>query len=82
MPGRRKQAAHIRIPAQHRGLSDHGGNPGDRILQVIISYTKRNQDLELIGYLIYNAPQEYLELVLSGGIEAYLRKYTDYSHLA
>ena len=30
--------------------------------------------------LVYNAPLEYVELVLSGEIENYLRKYTDYSH--
>ena len=34
-----------------------------------------------LDYLIYNAPMEYLELVLSGEIEDYLRKYTDYSQL-
>ena len=34
-----------------------------------------------LDYLIYNAPMEYLELVLSGEIEDYLRKYTDYSRL-
>ena len=34
-----------------------------------------------LDYLIYNAPPEYLELVLSGEIEDYLRKYTDYSRL-
>ena len=34
-----------------------------------------------LDYLIYNAPLEYLELVLSGEIENYLRKYTDYSRL-
>lgn len=34
-----------------------------------------------LDYLIYNAPLEYLELVLSGEIVAYLRKYTDYSRL-
>ena len=34
-----------------------------------------------LDYLIYNAPLEYLELVLSGEIEDYLRKYTDYSRL-
>ena len=34
-----------------------------------------------LDYLIYNAPMEYLELVLSGEIEGYLRKYTDYSRL-
>ena len=34
-----------------------------------------------LDYLIYNAPLEYLELVLYGEIEDYLRKYTDYSRL-
>ena len=34
-----------------------------------------------MDYLIYNAPLEYLELVLSGEIEGYLRKCTDYSRL-
>jgi hypothetical protein len=34
-----------------------------------------------LDYLIYNAPMEYLELVLSGEIEGYLRKYTDYPRL-
>ena len=34
-----------------------------------------------LDYLVYNAPMEYVELVLSGKIEDYLRKYTDYSGL-
>jgi len=34
-----------------------------------------------LDYLIYNAPLEYVELILFGGVEDYLRKYTDYSHL-
>ena len=34
-----------------------------------------------LDYLIYNAPLEYLELVLFGEIVAYLRKYTDYCRL-
>ncbi len=34
-----------------------------------------------LDYLIYNAPAEYINLVLSGEIEDYLRKYTDYSPL-
>ena len=34
-----------------------------------------------LDWLVYNAPLEYLELVLSGEIEDYLRKYTDYSRL-
>ena len=32
-----------------------------------------------LDYLIYNAPVEYINLVLSGEIESYLRNYTDYS---
>lgn len=34
-----------------------------------------------LNYLIYNAPMEYVELFLSGEIEEYLRKCTDYSRL-
>ena len=34
-----------------------------------------------LDYLVYNAPMEYVELILSGEIEDYLRKYTDYSGL-
>ena len=34
-----------------------------------------------LDYLVYNAPMEYVELVLSGEIENYLRKCTDYFHL-
>ena len=34
-----------------------------------------------LDYLIYNAPQEYVELLLFGEIGNYLRKYTDYSRL-
>ena len=34
-----------------------------------------------LDYLVYNAPMEYVELILFGGIDDYLRKYTDYSRL-
>ena len=34
-----------------------------------------------LDWLVYNAPLEYVELVLSGEIEDYLRKHTDYSRL-
>ncbi len=34
-----------------------------------------------LDYLVYNAPMEYVELILSGGVEDYLRKFPDYSHL-
>ena len=34
-----------------------------------------------LDYLVYNAPMEYVELVLSGEIEDYMWRYTDYSRL-
>ena len=34
-----------------------------------------------LDYMVYNAPMEYVELILSGEIEDYLHKYTDYSKL-
>lgn len=34
-----------------------------------------------LDYLIYNATLEYVELILSGGVEDYLRKFTDYFRL-
>ena len=34
-----------------------------------------------LDYLIYNAPLEYVELILSGEIHEYLQKYTDYKPL-
>lgn len=34
-----------------------------------------------LDWLIYNTPMEYVELILSGEIEDYLRKHTDYSRL-
>ena len=34
-----------------------------------------------LDYLIYNAPLEYVELILSGEIHEYLQKYTDYNPL-
>lgn len=34
-----------------------------------------------LDYLVYNGPMEYVELILSGEIEDYLHKYTDYSKL-
>ena len=35
-------------------------------------------ETRMLDYLIYNAPMEYVELVLSGEIEGYLREYSDY----
>ena len=34
-----------------------------------------------LDYLVYNTPLEYVELILSGEIYEYLRKYTDYKPL-
>ena len=34
-----------------------------------------------LDWLVYNAPLEYVELVLSGEIKDYLRKYADDSRL-
>ena len=34
-----------------------------------------------LDWLVYNAPLEYVELVLSGEIKEYLRKYADDSRL-
>ena len=34
-----------------------------------------------LDYLVYNAPMEYVELILSGEIHEYLQKYTDYKPL-
>lgn len=34
-----------------------------------------------LDWLVYNAPWEYVELILFGEIENYLREYTDYSRL-
>ena len=34
-----------------------------------------------LDYLVYNTPMEYAELILSGEIYEYLRKYTEYKPL-
>ena len=44
-------------------------------------YARNIYERSELDYLIYNAPAEYINLVLSGEIENYLRKYTDYSSL-
>ena len=44
-------------------------------------YARNFYERSELDYLIYNAPAEYINLVLSGEIENYLRKYTDYSPL-
>lgn len=67
LPGRRKQAAHIRIPAQHRGLSDHGGNPGDRILQIIYIYTKMTQGSDILrslSHFLFRGIRDFLTILV------------------
>ena len=50
---------------------------------IAVEYTiPRNMyERSALDYLVYNAPLEYVELVLSGEIEDYLRRYTDYSRM-
>ena len=48
---------------------------------VEMEYARNIYERSELDYLIYNAPAEYINLVLSGEIEEYLRKYTDYSPL-
>ena len=45
------------------------------------AYAENMYQRSELDYLIYNAPLEYVELILSGEIEDYLHKYTDYSRL-
>ncbi len=59
---------------------------GDLILAVdciaVENEIPRNRfERSALDWLVYNAPLEYMELVLSGEIEDYLQKYTDYSRL-
>ena len=47
-------------------------------IQVENTIPANRYENRMLDYLIYNAPLEYMELVLSGEIEGYLREYTDY----
>ena len=47
-------------------------------IQVENTIPANRYENRMLDYLIYNAPLEYVELVLSGGIEEFLREYTDY----
>ena len=49
--------------------------------EIETKYARNMYERSELDYLIYNAPVEYMNLVLSGEIEDYLRKYTDYSPL-
>jgi len=47
-------------------------------IQVENTVPANRYEKRMLDYLIYNAPLEYVEPVLSGEIEGYLREYTDY----
>jgi len=47
-------------------------------IQVENTIPANRYENRMLDYLIYNAPLEYVELVLSGEIEGYLRKYSDH----
>ena len=47
-------------------------------IQVENTIPANRYENRMLDYLIYNAPMEYVELVLSGEIEGYLREYTNY----
>lgn len=47
-------------------------------IQVENTIPANRYENRMLDYLIYNAPLEYAELVLSGEIEGYLKEYTDY----
>ena len=51
-------------------------------IQVENTVPANRYENRMLDYLIYNAPLEYVELVLSGEIEGYLRAYTDYQSTA
>ena len=47
-------------------------------IQVENTIPANRYENRILDNLIYNAPLEYVDLVLSGEIEGYLREYTDY----
>ena len=47
-------------------------------IQVENTIPANRYENRMLDYLIYNAPFEYVDLVLSGEIEEHLREYTDY----
>ena len=47
-------------------------------IQVENTIPANRYENRVLDYLIYNAPLEYVELVLSEDIEKYLREYTNY----
>ena len=45
-------------------------------------YARNMYEVSELDYLIYNEPLSYVELLLSGRIQAYLRNNTDYTPLS
>ena len=45
-------------------------------------YANNMYELSALDYLIYNEPLSYVELLLSGKMEEYLRNRTDYTPLS
>ena len=45
-------------------------------------YANNMYEVSMLDYLIYNEPLSYVELLLSGKIEEYLRNSTDYTPLS
>ncbi len=45
-------------------------------------YANNMYEVSMLDYLIYNEPMSYVELLLSGKIEEYLRNNTDYTPLS
>lgn len=45
-------------------------------------YANNMYEVSALDYLIYNEPMSYVELLLSGKMEEYLRNSTDYTPLS
>ena len=45
-------------------------------------YARNMYEVSELNFLIYNEPMSYVELLLSGKIEEYLRNNTDYTPLS
>ena len=45
-------------------------------------YANNMYEISELNYLIYNKPMSYVDLLLSGKIEEYLRNNTDYTPLS
>lgn len=45
-------------------------------------YASNMYEVSMLDYLIYNEPMSYVELLLSGKLEEYLRNNTDYTPLS